>query len=71
MIVTRLHHVRRVARGEFGKVETGRFERPTRSTVAARHLAPHVLVKVDEDVQSMRGGAAANLGEIVEIFFVV
>ena len=53
------------------EVESHRLERPARRAVAAREAAPHVLVRIDEEVEAVAAGALDDGADVVEIRLVV
>jgi hypothetical protein len=71
IVVLVLHDVGRARGMELGEVEPDTLEGPARRTVAARHPAPDVLVKVDEDVEAEVAGASRHSCEVVEIGVIV
>ena len=71
MVVARLHQISGIGSMKAREVQPSCFERPARRAIAARHSAPYILVKIDKDVQAMPASAAADLGKIIEIGFVI
>ncbi len=66
----RVHHGR-AGRGELLEVESDRFERPARRAVASREAAPHVLVRIDEEVEAVAARALDDGADVVEVGLIV
>src|SRR5579872_2375163 len=66
-----LHHVRALRLRELAIVDSHFVEQPARRAVSARHAAPYVLMKIDEDVKAVVTGHPAQFGKVIEVRGVV
>ena len=61
----------RAGRGQLLEVESDRLERPARRAVASREAAPHVLVRIDEEIEAVAARTLGDGADVVEIRLVV
>ena len=66
-----LHHMRGICGVKAGKVQPDSFKRPARGAVTAAHTRPHVLVKINKNIQAILASKAADSLQMVQVGRVV